>query len=95
MKHSDEERLTLTVKEAASALGISRNSVYEAIRTERLPTIRLGRRVMIPRHGLLKFMGVPVASVSSRTKSYEEGVADERSRITDLLVKLLAEVRGS
>ena len=46
------ERLTYTVEEAAQLLGISRNSAYEAVRRGELPTIRLGRRILIPRSRL-------------------------------------------
>jgi excisionase family DNA binding protein len=43
------ESAFLTVTEAASLLGISRNSAYELVRQKRLPHIRLGRSVRIPR----------------------------------------------
>lgn len=46
------ERLTFTVEEVASILGISRNSAYEAVRRGEIPTIRLGRRILIPRSRL-------------------------------------------
>ena len=48
---------------------------------------------MIPKHGLLELMGAP-PMVASRQRSYEEGVTDERSRITDLLLSLLAQIRA-
>jgi hypothetical protein len=50
---------------------------------------------MIPKHGLREFMGAPQTIAKQRSRSYEVGVADERSRITDLLVNLLAQVRRS
>ena len=43
------ESAFLTVPEAACLLGISRNSTYELVRRNRLPHIRLGRSVRIPR----------------------------------------------
>ncbi|HEU4751557.1 MAG TPA: helix-turn-helix domain-containing protein [Armatimonadota bacterium] len=42
-------RETLTVPEAAKRLGIGRRLAYEMARTGKFPTIRLGRRVLIPR----------------------------------------------
>ena len=45
-------RLTLTVEEAALELGISRSLAYEAIRQREIPSIRVGRRILIPRHAL-------------------------------------------
>lgn len=43
------ERLTLTVEEAARLLGIGRSLAYELVATGGLPSIRLGRRILIPR----------------------------------------------
>jgi excisionase family DNA binding protein len=42
------ERRTLTVPEAAEVLGVSRNSAYAAARSGDLPTIRIGRRLLVP-----------------------------------------------
>ena len=41
-------RLTVTVDEAAKLLGIGRTLAYEAVRVGDLPTIRIGRRILIP-----------------------------------------------
>jgi len=46
------ERLTLTVVEASELLGVSRNSLYEAIRRGEVPHLRIGRRIVIPRRQL-------------------------------------------
>lgn len=43
------EVLTLSVEEAARALGIGRGLAYEMARTGRLPVVRLGRRMVVPR----------------------------------------------
>jgi excisionase family DNA binding protein len=48
MEHKDE-RKTLTVPEAAKALGIGRNAGYEAARRGEIPTIRIGKRIVVPR----------------------------------------------
>ena len=45
-------RLTVTVSEAAELLGISRAHAYECVRTGELPSVSLGRRVVIPRRAL-------------------------------------------
>ena len=47
-----EESMMLTVREAARLLRISRNLCYELIAQERLPHVRLGRRILVPRHSL-------------------------------------------
>lgn len=41
-------RATITVEEAARVLGISRGSAYEAVRRGQLPTIRIGKRLIVP-----------------------------------------------
>ncbi|MEE8219513.1 MAG: helix-turn-helix domain-containing protein [bacterium] len=46
------ETLLLIVREAAKLLRISPNLVYELVAQGRLPHIRLGRRILIPRLGL-------------------------------------------
>src|SRR3990172_12582523 len=46
------DQLLLTVPEAARLLRISRNLAYDLIAQGRLPHVRLGRRILIPRHGL-------------------------------------------
>ena len=47
-----DQRLTLTVDEVAKALGIGRNSAYEAIQRGEIPALRFGRRVVIPKAAL-------------------------------------------
>ncbi len=48
----DTNRLTLTVEEAARLLGISRALGYELVARGELPSIRLGRRIVVPRRAL-------------------------------------------
>jgi excisionase family DNA binding protein len=42
------DRLTLTVEEAGTLLGISRTLAYELVRRGEIPSLRLGRRVVVP-----------------------------------------------
>jgi excisionase family DNA binding protein len=46
------ERLTFTVEEAGAALGISRALAYELVARGQLPSLRLGRRIVVPRRAL-------------------------------------------
>lgn len=49
MTHAtNEERRALDVPEVARRLGISRSFAYELVASGRLPSIRLGRRVLVP-----------------------------------------------
>ncbi len=50
------ERLTLTVEEAARSLGVSRAHAYELAARGEIPTLRLGRRVLVPREALARMM---------------------------------------
>lgn len=51
------QRPTLSVAEAAQALGIGRRLAYEAVRRGDLPAIRIGdRRVVVPTAALLAML---------------------------------------
>jgi excisionase family DNA binding protein len=52
MNNKASENLVFSVREAGKLLGLSRGSVYEAIRTGQIPSIRVGRRILIPRAAL-------------------------------------------
>lgn len=51
-------RPTVTVEEAAGFLGIARGSAYEAARRGDLPTIRVGRRLLVPTAALRRMLGM-------------------------------------
>ena len=42
------ERRTLTIPETATVLGIGRSAAYEAAHTGEIPTIRIGKRILVP-----------------------------------------------
>lgn len=46
------ERQTVSIEEAATFLGVSRWLAYELVKRGELPTVRLGRRVLVPRAAL-------------------------------------------
>jgi excisionase family DNA binding protein len=52
MVRNNNERLVYTVAEARQTLGISRGLMYEAIRTGTIPSVRIGRRILIPKTAL-------------------------------------------
>lgn len=51
------ERLTLTIPEAGVLLGIGRDAAYRAARDGEIPTLKLGRRLVVPRARLLALLG--------------------------------------
>jgi Helix-turn-helix domain len=50
-------RSTIKVEEAGPILGISRASAYEAARTGEIPTLRIGRRLVVPVAALRRMLG--------------------------------------
>ncbi len=46
----------LTVPEACSVLRLGRNAMYEVIRTGEIPSLRIGRRILIPKRVLERFI---------------------------------------
>jgi excisionase family DNA binding protein len=59
-----ESKLTLTIDEAARLLGISRPLAYKMVRLHQLPSIRLGKRLLIPRKALEEMLEVPKVKVT-------------------------------
>jgi excisionase family DNA binding protein len=53
------ERLTLSVEEAAEARGISRALAYEAVQRGEIPSIRIGKRILIPKARLNDLLAPP------------------------------------
>ncbi len=53
-----DSRITLTVEEVASLLGLGRTAAYEAARRGEIPIRRLGRRVLIPVPALQAWLGI-------------------------------------
>ncbi len=49
---------TLTVEEAGRLLGLSRSSAYRAAARGELPTLRFGRRLIVPTGRLLAILGL-------------------------------------
>lgn len=55
-------RGTLSVSEAAAFLGLGRDATYEAATAGAIPSLRIGRRVVIPAAPLLEMVGRPVVT---------------------------------
>jgi excisionase family DNA binding protein len=49
-------RSTLSVEEAGDVLGLSRATAYAAANSGALPVIRIGRRMVVPRHALERLL---------------------------------------
>ena len=53
------DKLAYTVTEVAELLGISRTSAYECVRRGGIPSLRLGRRLLVTRAGLEQLLELP------------------------------------
>lgn len=47
---------TLTVEEAAKRLRIGRNAAYEGVHRGEIPSIRIGKRLLVPRAALNRLL---------------------------------------
>jgi excisionase family DNA binding protein len=50
-------RSVYTVAEAGRKLGLSKNASYEAVRNGQIPSIRIGKRILVPKIPLDKMLG--------------------------------------
>lgn len=54
-----DDKLTLSVEEAAKVLGIGRNLCYDRVKTGEIPAIKIGKRLLVPRRALEKLLAEP------------------------------------
>ena len=50
------ERKTVTVEQAATFLGIGRNTAYQQVRAGIIPCLRFGKRIVVPKAALEKLL---------------------------------------
>ena len=55
-KSYDELPLLLNVETVAKVLGVSDSSVYELIQEDDFPSLRIGKRIVIPKEELRKWI---------------------------------------
>jgi excisionase family DNA binding protein len=51
------DRKTYKIEEAAQLLGIGRNQGYEAAKSGQIPTIKIGKRLLVPKAALDRMLG--------------------------------------
>jgi excisionase family DNA binding protein len=66
---SEKDRLTLDVPEAGKLLGLGRNASYEAAAKGEIPTIRIGKRILVPKAAFERFLAAPEFSNDHSFKS--------------------------
>jgi excisionase family DNA binding protein len=68
---------TVSVEEAGRLIGVSRGSAYEAVRSGSLPSLRVGRRVVVPLGRLAELLGeTPESLVSALETPDAHGVGE-------------------
>ena len=55
----EDKRLTLSVEETARLLGIGRNLCYDRVKTGEIPSLKIGRRLLVPKAALEKLLAKP------------------------------------
>jgi excisionase family DNA binding protein len=53
----NRDKLAFSLSDVSRLLGISRTKIHDFARTGQIPTIRFGRRVVVPRHALMALLG--------------------------------------
>ena len=70
---------TMSVEQAGELLGISRRSAYRAVQAGQIPSIRLGRRLLVPTARLLRMLGLTETNGTTdpRSNGHSSDAADE------------------
>jgi excisionase family DNA binding protein len=63
------KKKTLTISEAAEVLGIGRTSAYEAARRGEIPTIRIGKLLLVPATQLERLLNGEIADTSDKSEN--------------------------
>jgi excisionase family DNA binding protein len=50
--------VVISVAEAGQLLGLSRSSAYQAVQRGKIPSVRIGRRILVPTAPLLEMLGI-------------------------------------
>jgi excisionase family DNA binding protein len=74
------EPLTLTVEEAGRLLGVSRGLAFRAAADGSLPTIRLGRRLLVPRCQLERMLAGPTNNEGPAANGALTKLSDQDAR---------------
>lgn len=75
MENHTDHPLTLTVEQAAKLLGIGRSTAYELVHTGDIPSLRLGRRIVVPTCQLAKQLGMDAPSVGAPATLSPDSIA--------------------
>ncbi len=55
-------RLVYSIDEVAVLLGVSRNHAFKQVRDGTIPSVKLGRRLLVPKQALAALLAKPAAA---------------------------------
>jgi excisionase family DNA binding protein len=73
-EHEQAERLVYTVPEAGRLLGLGRNAAYEVAKRGEIPTLRIGRLLLVPKVPFHRMLGT-TASITATEVNVTEADA--------------------
>lgn len=74
---------TISVEQAGELLGVSRRSAYRAAERGQIPTVRIGRRLLVPTQRLLALLGLDTPSPAMFSTTLETAKALDVTRMQD------------
>ncbi|PWT86822.1 MAG: hypothetical protein C5B58_00785 [Acidobacteria bacterium] len=69
----DPRRLVYTIPEAARLLGLGRNAAYDAARRGDIPTLRIGRLLLVPKIPFHRMLGMTGTGIAAPTEMGDAG----------------------
>ena len=76
MKSNDLGTLGVSVPCAGKAIGLARNAAYKAAKRKELPTIRIGRRLVVPVEALKRVLN----EATRPRERYQESNPDNQNK---------------
>jgi excisionase family DNA binding protein len=58
----DQLPLALSAEDVAQVLGVSRTQAYTLMRSKDFPTLKIGKRMSVPKHKLIEWIDAHMAS---------------------------------
>ena len=71
-----ENRLLLRIPECAQMLGLGRSYAYELVRSGRIPSVRVGAAIRVPREALVRWVADLEASQNGDRSEVAGGYRD-------------------
>ncbi len=76
-KKEEEESLVLNVPAAGRMLNLSRSTMYSLCAQGVIPTVRLGKRLLVPRAALMKMLAGPSSNTRHSSLELKEQASGE------------------